>query len=64
MNIHEAVLQPIAAFVYCNRHAAASDHDITLTGSNFGNLTAFMAIFSYRWQTSRKFPRTSRHLCN
>jgi len=26
MNIHEAVLQPIAAFVYCNRHAAASSH--------------------------------------
>ena len=24
MNIHEAVLQPIAAFVYRNRHAAAS----------------------------------------
>ena len=24
MNIHEAVLQPIAAFVYCNRHAAAA----------------------------------------
>jgi len=23
MNIHEAVLQPIAAFVYCNRHTAA-----------------------------------------
>jgi len=23
MNIHEAVLQPIAAFVYSNRHAAA-----------------------------------------
>jgi len=23
MNIHEAVLQPIAAFVYCNRHVAA-----------------------------------------
>ena len=23
MNIHDAVLQPIAAFVYCNRHAAA-----------------------------------------
>jgi len=23
MNIHEAVLQPIAAFVYCNRKAAA-----------------------------------------
>jgi len=23
MNIHELVLQPIAAFVYCNRHAAA-----------------------------------------
>jgi len=22
MNIHEAVLQPISAFVYCNRHAA------------------------------------------
>ena len=22
MNIHEAVLQPIAAFVYCNRQAA------------------------------------------
>jgi len=24
MNIHEAVLQPIVAFVYCNRQAAAS----------------------------------------
>jgi len=24
MNIHEAVLEPIAAFVYCNCHAAAS----------------------------------------
>jgi len=24
MNIHEAVLQPIAAFVYCNRQAAAN----------------------------------------
>jgi len=24
MNIHEAVLQPITAFVYCNRHAAAA----------------------------------------
>jgi len=23
MNIHEAVLQPMAAFVYCNRQAAA-----------------------------------------
>ena len=23
MNIHEAVLKPIAALVYCNRHAAA-----------------------------------------
>jgi len=23
MNIHETVLQPIAAFVYCNRHTAA-----------------------------------------
>jgi len=23
MNIHEAVLQPIAAFVYCNRQVAA-----------------------------------------
>jgi len=23
MHIHEAVLQPIAAFVYCNREAAA-----------------------------------------
>jgi len=23
MNIHEAVLQPIAEFVYCNRQAAA-----------------------------------------
>ena len=25
-NIHEAVLQPIAAFVYRNRHAAAGRH--------------------------------------
>ena len=23
MNIHEAVLQPVAAFVYCNRQAAS-----------------------------------------
>jgi len=23
------------------------DHDVPLTGSNFGNLTAFMAIFSH-----------------
>jgi len=25
MNSHEAVFQPIAAFVYCNRQAAAVD---------------------------------------
>jgi len=42
MNIHEAVLQPITAFTYCNRQAAAG----------------------CRWQTSRKFPRASRHLQN
>ena len=26
MNIHDALLQPIAAFVYCNRHSAAGRH--------------------------------------
>jgi len=33
MNIHEAVLQPITAFVYCNRHAAAGQ-------TEFGNFRA------------------------
>ena len=28
MNIHEAVLQPIAAFVYCNRQAAAEQQTV------------------------------------
>jgi len=28
MNIHEAVLQPIAAFVYCNCQAAAGRRPI------------------------------------
>ena len=32
MNIHEAVLQPIAAFVYCNRHAAAGRRRQTKVG--------------------------------
>jgi len=32
MNIHEAVLQPIAAFVYCNRHAAAGRRRQTNVG--------------------------------
>ena len=33
MNIHEAVLQPIAAFVYCNRHAAAGRRRQTKIGN-------------------------------
>jgi len=33
MNSHEAVLQPIAAFVYCNRHAAAGRHRQTKVGN-------------------------------
>jgi len=33
MNIHVAVLQPIAAFVYCDRHAAAGRRRQT----NIGN---------------------------
>jgi len=36
MNIHAAVLQPIAAFVYCNRHAAAGRRRQT----NVGNFRA------------------------
>ena len=36
MNIHEAVLQPIAAFVYCNRQAAACRRQQT----NVGNFRA------------------------
>jgi len=33
MNIHEAVLQPIATFVYCNRHAAAGRRRQTNVGN-------------------------------
>ena len=33
MNNHEAVLQPIAAFVYCNRHAAAGRRRQTKVGN-------------------------------
>jgi len=33
MNIHEAVLQPIAAFVYCNRQAAAGGCRQTKVGN-------------------------------
>ena len=33
MNIHEVVLQPIAAFVYCNRHAAAGRRRQTNVGN-------------------------------
>ena len=33
MNIHEAVLQPVAAFVYCNRHAAAGRRRQTNVGN-------------------------------
>ena len=36
MNIHEAVLKPIAALVYCNRHAAAGPRQQT----NVGNFRA------------------------
>jgi len=36
MNIHEAVLQPIVAFVYCNRQAAAGRRRQT----NVGNFRA------------------------
>jgi len=33
MNIYDAVLQPIAAFVYCNRHAAAGSRRQTIVGN-------------------------------
>ena len=33
MNIHEAVLQPIDAFVYCNRHAVAGRRRQTKVGN-------------------------------
>ena len=33
MNIHEAVLEPIAAFVYCNGHAAAGRRRQTKVGN-------------------------------
>jgi len=36
MNSHEAVLQPIAAFVYCYRQAAADRH----RQANVGNFHA------------------------
>ena len=34
MNVHEAVLQPIAAFVYCNRQAAAGRRRPTTVGNS------------------------------
>jgi len=33
MNIHETVLQPIVAFVYCNRRAAAGRRRQTKVGN-------------------------------
>jgi len=33
MNIHETVLQPIAAFVYCNRQASAGRRRQTKVGN-------------------------------
>ena len=33
MNIHEAVLQPIPVFVYCNRQAAAGRRRQTKVGN-------------------------------
>jgi len=33
MNIHEAVLQPIAAFVYCNRKTAADRRRLAKVGN-------------------------------
>jgi len=45
MNIHEAVLQPIAAFMYCNRNAAAGRHQETNVG-NFHALAGTCATNS------------------
>jgi len=44
MNIHEEVLQPLAAFVYCNCHAAASHHRQT----NVGNFS----VLAVAWATN------------
>ena len=47
MNIHEAVLQPIAAFVYCNRHAAlAAGRRRQTTVGNFRALAGACATNS------------------
>ena len=45
MNIHEAVLQPIAAFVYCHRHTEAGRRRQTKVG-NFRALAGACATNS------------------
>jgi len=65
MNIHEAVLQPIAAFVYCNRHAAAGSRRQTKVGNfrapagacatNFAHGRSFAKIilwWNHAWNTT------------
>jgi len=53
MNMHEAVLQPIAASVYCNRHAAAGRRRQTNVG-NFRSPAGACATNSDHWWSFAK----------
>jgi len=44
MNTHEAVLQPIAAFVYCNRHTTAGRRRQTKVATNSAHGRGFAQI--------------------
>ena len=58
-SVYDPVLKTTQLSAHAQNHASPErcrksftviflgDHDITFTGSNFGNLTAFMAIFSH-----------------
>jgi len=52
MNIHEAVLHPIAAFAYCNRQAAAGRRRQTKVG-NFRAPAGACATELRRWAEFR-----------
>ena len=47
--VYGPVLKTTQLSVHAQNHAVIflGDHDFPLTGSNFGNLTAFRAIFSH-----------------
>jgi len=49
MNIHETVLQPVTAFMYCNRHAAAGRRWQTKVGNFRVPLDACATNSTHGW---------------